>query len=588
MLLLFTFACSPQRTPPPAPLPEPSARLRFEGIDLPTADAVRTVQATTVAYLGERRLDIGFRPIVRAGQSLGDTRIGTVRTAAGDLFEPARLGLPDEPEVCNAQDFVGLLEAHGHPWLISHFECTRGEVYATRLRQDTASGELTAETTSRVDADAQGGIWNPCAGDITSWGTHLGSEEYEPDARGWQADGTLPRGPYDPYGAYTELLRAFASPTDTSPYRYGWAPEIRVLDAEGDTQATKHYAMGRFSHELSVVLPDGRTVYQSDDGTHVGWFLFVADAAGDLSAGMLYAAQWTVESKERGGRGPVRWISLGHATDAEISGLIDAGVRFEDLFEAAEPTSPGACPDSFDPVRTPWRWECLKLAAPSDRVPDPAKAASRLETRRYAGLRGATLEFRKGEGVSYDPDRNQIYVAMSEITKSMVAEAGVPEALDTLRLDPNPCGVIYAGALQSGVSDTDGAAIGSDHVQVDFFPVLVGAATVDARRCDVNGMANPDNIAYLPGHGLLMIAEDTSRHDINVLWAFDVEAPEADLVRVLTVPPGAEVSGIRWYRDVGGHGYLTVAAQHPFIGLDGATTDERRSVAGILGPFPPL
>ncbi|MEN0067434.1 MAG: hypothetical protein AAGA48_35210, partial [Myxococcota bacterium] len=110
----------------------------------------------------------------------------------------------------------------------------------------------------------------------------------------------------------------------------------------------------------------------------------------------------------------------------------------------------------------------------------------------------------------------------------------------------------------------------------------------DGVRCDIDQMANPDNIAYLPGHGLLMVAEDTSRHELNVLWAFDVEKPDTNPIRVLTVPPGAEVSGIHWYRDVGGHGYLTVAAQHPYLGLEGATTDERRSVAGVLGPFPPL
>ncbi|MEN0068377.1 MAG: alkaline phosphatase PhoX [Myxococcota bacterium] len=464
MLLFVMIACSGSQAPPPAAsLPESPARLRFEGIPLPTGDDVRSVQNTKVAHLGQRRIDIDFQPLVRAGQPFGETRIGTVRTAAGAPFEPARLGLPSEPEVCNAQDFVGLLEAHGHPWLISHFECIRGEVYASRLQQDAGTGSFATESTIRVDASAEGGLWNPCAGDITPWATHLGSEEYEPDARGWQRDGTLPKGPYDPYGSYTELLRAFASPADTSPYRYGWAPEIRLTNAQGDHQVTKHYAMGRFSHELSVVLPDARTVYQSDDGTNVGWFLFVADTAGDLSAGTLYAAQWKVEADEdQGGRGPVQWVSLGHATDAEIAGLIDAGVRFEDLFEAVEPTSPGVCPESFDAVRTPWRWECLKLAAPSERVPEPAKAASRLESRRYAGLRGATLEFRKGEGVTYNPDRKQIYVAMSEISKSMSVEAGVPEALDTLRLAPNPCGVVYGGALQGGVSDTDGTLIASD------------------------------------------------------------------------------------------------------------------------------
>jgi hypothetical protein len=34
-----------------------------------------------------------------------------------------------------------------------------------------------------VDFSATGGIWTPCAGSVSPWNTHLGSEEYEPNAR---------------------------------------------------------------------------------------------------------------------------------------------------------------------------------------------------------------------------------------------------------------------------------------------------------------------------------------------------------------------------------------------------------------------
>ena len=34
------------------------------------------------------------------------------------------------------------------------------------------------------------GIWIPCAGSVTSWNTHLGSEEYEPDAKNLAANVT--------------------------------------------------------------------------------------------------------------------------------------------------------------------------------------------------------------------------------------------------------------------------------------------------------------------------------------------------------------------------------------------------------------
>jgi hypothetical protein len=36
-----------------------------------------------------------------------------------------------------------------------------------------------------MDWSKYGGLWTPCAGSVTPWQTHFGSEEYEPDARAW-------------------------------------------------------------------------------------------------------------------------------------------------------------------------------------------------------------------------------------------------------------------------------------------------------------------------------------------------------------------------------------------------------------------
>ncbi|MCS6823237.1 MAG: DUF839 domain-containing protein [Cytophagaceae bacterium] len=51
----------------------------------------------------------------------------------------------------------------------------------------------------------------------------------------------------------------------------------------------KHYAMGRFDHEQAYVMPDQKTVYLTDDATPAVFFKFVANTAGDLSSGILYA-----------------------------------------------------------------------------------------------------------------------------------------------------------------------------------------------------------------------------------------------------------------------------------------------------------
>ncbi len=62
-------------------------------------------------------------------------------------------------------------------------------------------------------------------------------------------------------------------PVSCSPYKYGYITEV------------KHYSMGRVSSEMSLVMPDQRTVYITDDGDNRGFYKYVADNAGDLTAG---------------------------------------------------------------------------------------------------------------------------------------------------------------------------------------------------------------------------------------------------------------------------------------------------------------
>lgn len=45
--------------------------------------------------------------------------------------------------------------------------------------------------------------------------------------------------------------------------------------------------------------------------------------------------------------------------------------------------------------------------------------AAFFETRRFAAMLGATVEFSKWEGQTYDPKRNVIYIAMSDVRRGM-------------------------------------------------------------------------------------------------------------------------------------------------------------------------
>ena len=83
--------------------------------------------------------------------------------------------------------------------------------------------------------------------------------------------------------------------------------------------------MGRFSHENAQVMPDEKTVYLSDDGYDTVLFKFIADTAGDLESGTLFAAKVTQDSGINPGTTgfDVEWLELASSSDAEIESWID-------------------------------------------------------------------------------------------------------------------------------------------------------------------------------------------------------------------------------------------------------------------------
>jgi len=577
-LVVSMLACSAGRPAPVVPVEPPPAPGRLQFASLPLTDALNTAVVPTLSAavnLDGAEQSVGLHVVARSGVD-----------GFGDIL--ARGGERIDTE-CHEQDFNSLIWAHDRPFLVSHFECVPGAVVVTPMNQD-AQGMLTPDRPVPVDFDDVGGVWLPCAGQATAWGTHLGSEEYEPDARAWQADGSFEP---DRWGAWAAMLRYWPDPADATPYQYGYITEVRITDAAGSSIATKHGAMGRFSHELGFVVGDDRTAYLSDDGSAVGLFLFVADAQRDMTAGRLYAARMTQAAPDA--TLAVSWIPLGHATDAEVAGWVAARIRFSEIFDAAEPDEAQACPDGFTWVGHSFGVECLRLAAPSERVPDPARVASRLETRRYAALLGATTELEKGEGVTWDPQTATVYLALSSVSRRMLAEPDAPS--DHIAWTENTCGVVLSGRTAREVVDSEGVQIPSAFAVVEWAPELAGrplsGPDAQGNLCDPEGIANPDNLTFLPGYGLLTIGEDTRRHRVAALWTHDVRSK--DLVRILASPPGGEVTGLHWIPDLGGFGYLTVAVQHPWGEMSrdavipaGVTEDDKRSFTGWIGPFPSL
>ena len=294
---------------------------------------------------------------------------------------------------------------------------------------------------------------------MNPWGTHLGSEEYPPDAEAIEKAASLEE--IDDY--YKPMVRYFGvDPAKMdltkfrevfNPYAYGFPTEITVTQ-DGNATAAKHYTMGRVAVELAYVMPDRKTAYISDDGTNVGLFKFVADKADDLTSGTLYGSKWVQTSAENGGAATLEWIDLGHATDAQIAEMIAKKPKFSDIFEVAELGADGSCADGFAPSNAEAVQQCLKVKDGME------AAASRLETRRYASMKGATTEFRKMEGITHNPEAGVLYVAMSEVAKGMTTgDKGDLPGRDAIQLQKNACGTVYELALDQDYSATSMKAL---------------------------------------------------------------------------------------------------------------------------------
>ncbi|MEO8243641.1 MAG: alkaline phosphatase PhoX [bacterium] len=547
--------------------------LSFAAVPFAADDAAkRAVLGTASATMNGAEVPLAYHTILRTGDTLGDQVFG------------ALLGKDGKPigDVSSNPDFTSLLPVGDKLFSLSHFENNPAALYLTELAQD-AAGNLTAVSTKAVDLSDVGGIWDPCAGSVTPWGTHLGSEEYPDDARGFETakeladlgEDATPFARY--YGLDPATMTVDAFKAVFNPYRYGHATEITVTGA-GEATVVKHYGMGRISMELAYVMPDQKTAYVTNDGTNVALYRFVADTAGDLSAGQLYALKWLQTSADNGGAATVEWIDLGHADDAAVKVAVDAGVKFSDLFETADMTD-GACPEGFMASNAEGRLECLKVR------PGMEMLASRLETTRYASMMGASTEFRKMEGLTYDLATNRAYVAITEIAKGMTdadAKADLPGRND-VRLAKNGCGAVYEMQLDAGYVGTDIKAV------VVGMPADYAADAPEmGNACDVNGIASPDNVSFITGQNTLLIGEDSGEgHQNDVVWAVDLAS--GAMTRILSTPYGAEATSVDWYPNVGGHGYLMAVVQHPYGETDQdklKTADEANAYVGYIGPFP--
>ena len=414
------------------------------------------------------------------------------------------------------------------------------------LDQDKTTGKLTLVKYHNVDTSSVNGLWITCGASLSPWGTHLSSEEYEPNAYLASTDAQ--------FKAFSKNL--YGDETKANPYNYGHLPEVTV-NPDGTASIKKHYCLGRISHELVQVMPDNRTVIMGDDATNSGYFVFVADKEKDLSAGTLYVAKVGTgfSLDPAAAAAPLTWIKLGSATSAEIRSLA-ASLKPADIMDV-KTTDPADA--TYTKVTANGRVEWIKVKAGME------KAAAFLETHRYAALVGASMGFTKMEGTTVNIKDKIAYSALQNCQSSMVAGhalnvpgngISIPKALNA--------GAVMMLNLKGGQKDTAGNAINSEWMPADTKALLVGediAADALGNTANPDKVGNPDNLKFSEKMRTLFIGEDSSQHVNNFLWAYNVDTKQ--LSRLLSVPAGGESTGLHAVDDVNGWTYIMSNFQHP-------------------------
>ncbi len=559
----------------------------------------------------------------RAAGQIGDQHGQPLRDAQGQLL------ISDAPDANSLlQPLRNGKAGKGAPlYLITHYEYATsdsagkegfwarlpGGMSLARLSQNQRDGSLQVQDVRPIDFKGVGGLWVPCAGSLSPWNTHLGSEEYEPDARCvGEPDYVYPTSGKAACGSAPNSLEAMHKYglAQVNPYDYGLTPEVTV-SADGRTRVVKHRALGRQSREKAQVMPDLRTVFQGDDGTYNVLTMFVADRAKDLSAGTLYAAKWQQTSDQNGGTATLSWLRLGHGSDRAIARQAKR-LRFADIFVTApvvvNKDAQGKLlgyappPAGFKQIisgHNNVNVENLQLK------PGMEQAAAFLETRRYAAYLGATTEFDKYEGVALNAKDHKVYHAITQIAGGMTDNRTDPQ--NDVRLPANVCGAVYEMSTGGGQRDQHGKAIASAWVGTAMRAAVIGQpqdSDAIGDTCAIDGISRPDNLSYSEKMRVLFIGEDSSRHLNNFLWALHLDSGK--LVRVLSLPAGAEATGLQVVDDNRGFAYVMANYQHaaeftyPFESWNvtkanpdlatrlGRLIDRKQGGVGYLGGLPKL
>lgn len=428
----------------------------------------------------------------------------------------------------NAPDFNGFVSTgDSEGYLFTNWESYPGGMSRMKIVKDSF-GSWSVTEAMMLDFASVAGTAANCFGSMSPWGTPLTSEEWIVRS---SVDSTTDASWNDPADTDTDNMEALTAPDFPNPYRYGYIAEVTAATSDAPV-VVKHFAVGRYEHENSTVMPDRQTLYASQDDTGGVLFKFIADAPEDLSAGTLYGAKLVQDagSTEPATTGfDVTWVALANSDNATIEAWIAEydGIGTDDY--VAGQTSYMTLADVQAWADGDSNYPTVANGGSAVTAGQPMDDRSAfLESRQAAKMKGATAEWRKLEGISINHDRAleavggvesiagedvraaYMYIGISDIDKTMIDDEG------DMRLSARvkDCGGVYRAKLEA------------DYDLARIEPVVMGgtyrSSLTGAERCDVDQLSQPDNVIVMKD-GRIIIGEDGFQEN-NTLWLFDPKA----------------------------------------------------------------
>jgi secreted PhoX family phosphatase len=469
-----------------------------------------------------------YKVLGQSASTLGgmlENGLGTIYNLAGDteIFEN------------NMPDFNGFIPTGpGKGYLFTNWELYPGGMSRMNIEKD-AQGNWGVLDAMMVDFASVNGTGANCFGSVSPWNTPLTSEE-------WVVSTTVDSTTHPSWNSSDEiagnaLLAGMWALSDnaSNPYDYGYIVEITDPESAAPIPV-KHFTIGRYEHENSVVMPDRKTVYSSQDDTGGVLFKFVADTVEDLSVGTLYGAKL---QQDAGLNDPsvtgfdVTWVELASGNNAEIGGWIN---EFDDIGTDQFVDGESSYMTLADvEAWAGWvkggrlagvNYPTLENGGGKVTAGQPMDDRSAfLESRQAARQLDATAEWRKLEGISIHQDRVEeavtnadkvadevvttayMYLAIADLDKTMIDDKGDIQLSKRVK----DCGGVYRAKIEN------------DYSLTRIEPVIMGAtyrSSLDgAERCDVNNLSQPDNVVVMKD-GRILLGEDGFQEN-NTLWMYD-------------------------------------------------------------------